>query len=289
MKAGQPVIRLDRTLAEMDLQRKLVQLEMLRSAKSQPQPPGSAAPSPAALAAAETEVALARTRLELHTIRSPIDGVVDRIACKLGQTLAMNVGSSLAVGLPVGEVVDVRELEAVVSLPTFEASRVHVGQTATVVACHVPHGQKNGKSPAVSGKVVFVGQVVDSQTGNLPVRIFIDNAAGRFAVGATVAASITVREKAQALVVLAAAVDDLGRGPRLRVVRQGLSFLLRPRLGLKNKTWVEVEGTNLAPGEPVIVEGGYNLPDGTPVVGQSKPPKELAAGEEEDEEGGGDS
>ena len=138
--------------------------------------------------------------------------------------------------------------------------------------------------------MIFVGQVIDPQTGNLPIRIFIDNAEGRFAVGATVAASITVREKPQALVVLTAALDNRGRTPRLHVVRQGMSFSLRPRLGLRNKTWVEVEGTNLVPGEPVIIEGGYNLPDGTPVAGPVKPPKDMAGDEEEeDEEGGGGS
>ena len=138
----------------------------------------------AALQAAETAVALARTRLELHTIRSPIDGVIDRIDCKLGQTLAINAGPIVAVGLPVGKVVNARQLEVVLSLPALDAAQLATGQAATVTLCEVPrvrkwklrkHEPAEPAAPAASGKVIFVGQVVDPQTGNLPARILIDN------------------------------------------------------------------------------------------------------------------
>ncbi len=297
VRAGQAVIQLDSKLAEMDLQRKLSQLEGLNSFRRQPQrlPRLEAGEeADAALQAAETAVALARTRLELHTIRSPIDGVIDRIDCKLGQTLAINAGPIVAVGLPVGEVVDARQLEVVLSLPALDAARVRTGQAATVTLCEVPrvrkwklrkHEPAEPAAPAASGKVIFVGQVVDPQTGNLPARILIDNPEGRFALGATVAAAITVREKGQALVVPAGAIDEGGDYPRLRVVRNRMSFVLWPRLGLKNKAWVEVEGTNLQPGEPIIAEGGYNLPDGTRVRAESVANLAQDSDEEEEERG----
>ena len=39
-----------------------------------------------------------------------------------------------------------------------------------------------------------------------------------------------------------------------------------PKLGLKDEHWIEVGGTDLKPDEPVVVEGGYNLPEGTEVA-----------------------
>ena len=62
------------------------------------------------------------------------------------------------------------------------------------------------------------------------------------------------------------AVQDIGEGPVLNVIRNGKSAVLHPRLGLRDKQWVEVLDTDVRPGEEVILEGGYNLPSGTAVV-----------------------
>jgi multidrug efflux pump subunit AcrA (membrane-fusion protein) len=210
------------------------------------------------IATAEAGVAVAQRQLDLLTLRSPIDGVIDRIACKLGQTLA--------VGALVAEVVEVKQLEVLAWLPAFEAARVHLGQSAEIRSGGASESKENLSNAAIPGKVTFVGGVVDPQTGSLPIRILIENSADHFALGQTVAAAIAVREKPDVLAVPTAALDDLGDGPRLNVVRDGKSVVLHPRLGIKNKEWVEIEGTDLKAGEAVVVEGGYNLPEGTKVA-----------------------
>jgi multidrug efflux pump subunit AcrA (membrane-fusion protein) len=207
---------------------------------------------------AEAGVDLARSQRDLLTLRSPIDGVVDRIACKLGQTLA--------VGAPIGEVVDTRQLNVLVWLPAFDAANIHIGQQAEVYSGDSPQRQNEGSElGTVSGKVSFVGHVVDPQTGSLPIRVMIDNPKSRFALGQTVTAAIAVREKADALAVPVEAVEDLGAGPQISVVRDAKTGVLHPRLGMRNKQWVEILDTDLKPGEAVIVEGGYNMPEGTKV------------------------
>ena len=65
------------------------------------------------------------------------------------------------------------------------------------------------------------------------------------------------------LQVPAAAILDLGEGPVLSVVRDGKSVVLHPEVGTSHEGWVAVSGTDLKEGEPVIVEGGYNLPERT--------------------------
>ncbi len=172
VKAGQPIIELDRSVAEADLAEKTANLESLKAAlallKSLPRPEERRAnelaveqarvaieraqvvvdklrpllarhevaeqqvfdaekaleaaqlqkdsaeatlhvmmigPRPEAVAEAEAKIKTAeglvefsKAHLEFHTIRSPIDGVLDSLTCHPGQTIA--------IGTPVGEVVD---------------------------------------------------------------------------------------------------------------------------------------------------------------------------------------
>ena len=88
-------------------------------------------PRPEAVAEAEGKiktadglVAFSQAHLDYHTIRAPIEGVLDSLTCHPGQTIA--------IGSPIGEVVDTRQVFASVWLPTRSASFVRVGQAARV-------------------------------------------------------------------------------------------------------------------------------------------------------------
>lgn len=199
-----------------------------------------------------------QARLDLHTIRAPIDGVLQDLTCHPGQTIAA--------GTPVGEIVDSRRLYVLAWLPARSAQLLRVGQKAKVdVGIAVEAGEEPPAEQLLPAEVVFVGQIADPQTGNLPVRCLVDNASARLAVGQTVGVSITVREDLQVLSVPDGAIFDLGEGPLLGVVRDGKSVELHPKLGTSHGGWIAVSDTDLQPGEPVIVEGGYNLKDETPV------------------------
>jgi RND family efflux transporter MFP subunit len=211
---------------------------------------------------ADALVALSRARLEFHTIRAPIDGTLDSLTCHPGQTVA--------IGTPIGEVVDTRRVFASVWLPSRSAGLVRVGQPARVVpadarrAATEESGTKADEE-GMTGKVAFVGRVADPQTGNLPCRLLVANPQGRLTIGQSVRVSIVVGEQKEALQVPVAAVLDLGEGPVLSVVRDGKAVVLHPTVREAHDGWVSVAGTDLKAGEPVIVEGGYNLPKDTPV------------------------
>ncbi len=236
-------------------------------------------PRPEAVAEAEGKiktadglVAFSQAHLDYHTIRAPIDGVLDSLTCHPGQTIA--------VGSPIGEVVDTRQAFASVWLPTRSASSVRVGQAARVrpADAREPSQDASGEEEqGMLGKVAFLGQVADPQTGNLPIRILVDDSRGRLTIGQSVRVSITVDEHKEALQVPAIAIVDLGEGPVLNVVRDGKSVVLHPEVGTPHGGWVAVSGTDLKEGEPVIVEGGYNLPEGTPV--KPAEPKTVAQAE----------
>lgn len=232
-------------------------------------------PKPEAVAEAEAKVKTAegavefsKAHLDFHTIRSPIDGVLDSLTCHPGQTIA--------IGTPVGEVVDTRQVLASVFLPTSSAFAVRVGQQAQVRTVDSRPEAAAGPTPS-SGQVDFVGRIADPQTGNLPVRVLVANPKGLLTVGQTVNLSITVDEQRGVLEVPSLSILDLGEGPVLTVVRDGRTALLHPEVGASQGGWVAISGTDLKEGEPVIVEGGYNLPEGTPVDASSKAATEKVA------------
>ena len=203
-------------------------------------------------------VTTAQARLALQTIRAPIDGVLDSLTCRLGQTIP--VGSS------VGEIVDNREVMAVAWIPVSRSQAIRVGQSAKVrTDSGVPAEGSGGTTTAHAGKVVYVGKIVDPQTGNIPVRVRIDNRTGDLVVGQTLAVSIEIESPTNKLCVPQDAIHDEGDDPAITVVRDGKAVVLHPQLGTRQDGWVAVTGTDLKEGEPVAVSGAYNLPDGTPV------------------------
>jgi RND family efflux transporter MFP subunit len=239
-------------------------------------------PRPEAVAEAEGKIKTAdalvdfsRAHLNYHTIRAPIDGVLDSLHCHPGQTIA--------VGSPIGEVVDSRQVYASVWLPPGSAQSVRVGQAARVqlsdTRAPVADSSATPGGRDMTGKVAFVGRVADPQTGNLPIRVLVDNPQGRLTIGQSLRVSIVVDERKDVLQVPAAAVLDLGEGPVLSVVRDGKTVVLHPEPSASHQGWIEVAGTDLKAGEPVIVEGGYNLPEKTAV----KTSDEKEEGKEKEE------
>ncbi len=234
-------------------------------------------PRPEAIAEAEGRIQTAeglvefsKAHLDFHTIRSPIDGVLDSLTCHPGQTIS--------IGSPIGEVVDTHQVYASVWLSPRLARGVGIGQSAVVHLSDETSAANEGES--LAGKVDFIGRVADPQTGNLPVRVLVENPKGQLALGQTVQVVIEREAKTDVLQVPVAAVLDLGDGPVVGVVREGKSVVLRPKVGTARDGWVAVSGTDLKEGEPVIVEGGYSLPEGTPVkVAGGEPTKAVARAE----------
>ena len=219
-------------------------------------------PRPQAIAEAKTRIDVAQTavdtakaQVEQLTIRSPIAGVLNSLTCQLGQTLS--------VGTAVGEVVDSRRLNVVVWLSVADAQRREGGANGpdSRLRCGRPgpcrdRGQSEGHR---QGGRSADGQSPRSHPGRKRRRQ-ADARPGRFGNDR--------RPRGKSLSPCRSeAVHDLGEGSVISVVRDGKTVVLHdPKLGLKDEHWIEVGGTDLKPDEPVVVEGGYNLPEGTEVA-----------------------
>lgn len=215
--------------------------------------PEAVAEAEAKIKTAEGLVEFSKAHLDFHTIRAPIAGVLDSLTCHPGQTIS--------VGAMIGEVVDTRQVYATVWLSSHSSRSARVGQVSRVDPADGPESDGAG----IKGQVAYVGQVADPQTGNLPVYVLVENPGGRLTLGQTVRVTITVEERSDVLTVPVAAVVDQGEGPVLSVVRDGKTVALHPEVGSPHGGRVEITKTDLKEGELVIVEGGYNLPEGTAV------------------------
>ena len=125
-------------------------------------------------------------------------------------------------------------------------------------------------SDSFAGSVDFVGQAVDPQTGNVPVRVLVENPEKRLRLGQTVTVVITVLKRSDVLAVPIEAITDQAEGPLLSVVRDGKAVLKVPQIGDKDQGWVELTyADDIKPGELVVTEGNYGLPDDAPVIVKS--------------------
>lgn len=228
--------------------------------------PEAVAEAQSKIKVAEEAVKLSQARLELHTIRAPIEGVIDSLTCRLGQTIA--------IGTTIGEVIDNRQILGAAWLPVSRSQVVRVGQTAQIQVA-TPQSATTSADDAlktIAGRIIFVGRIADAQTGNMPVQVLADNSRGDLVVGQTLNMAILVEQPTPRLAVPVAAIHDEGQGSVITVVRDGKAVLLHPQLGATQSDWIAVSDTDLKEGEPVIVEGGYNLPEGTAVTTETASP-----------------
>jgi RND family efflux transporter MFP subunit len=115
--------------------------------------------------AAEAELSLAQAELTLYTVTASIDGEV--------AWLDVSPGTVTWPGTLIwGEIVDLRELDVRCELSPVQAEQVAAGQSAEIWL--------DGKVEAAgTGKVVFVGNAADRNSGFIPVVVRVANPQGR--------------------------------------------------------------------------------------------------------------
>jgi membrane fusion protein (multidrug efflux system) len=198
----------------------------------------------ASVRAAQAAVSTARNQLERSELRAPFDGVVARISAASGEP----VDSSRTV-VEVART-EVLELRAPVS-PQLSGV-LHAGQRVLL-------------DQGVEALVLAVAPVVDAATGSLLVRIRVPNANGALKANSVARARIVVDVHRGALLVPKAAVVGSGESSAVEVVEQGKAKSVPVKLGYDDGERVEIL-KGLKEGDQAVVQGGYAVPDGTPVA-----------------------
>lgn len=214
---------------------------------------------------AQAEAVLARKRLDLKfaTVSAPIAGRVDQAQVSEGALVSTTDTTPMATVQQIDQVyVDVRE-----SATSLERWRHALGSQLAPGADGVPVQvlDSSGKAYGLSGKILFSGISVDASTGNVLLRVQVDNPKRQLLPGMYVLARVPRAQHTDALSVPQqavlrrdgqASVWVVGANEQVKRVAVELGELVERRYRI-------VSG--LSAGQRVVIEGLDRLAEGAVV------------------------
>lgn len=211
---------------------------------------------------AEGQMRAAEAQLSYSQIRSPIDGVVtDR---------PLYAGDLATANQPILTVMNLSRLIAKAHIPQSEAATLKVGDPAELKVA--------GLDEPVKGKVTLVSPALD--TGSTTIEVWAEAAKPNPALkpGMTVEVSMTAKTAKDAITIPASALFKNEDGSNY-VMTAGSDLLAHQKpvqVGVRNDSMAQII-VGLSAGDPVIVSGGYSLPDKTKIKIEAPGGTESAA------------
>ena len=163
----------------------------------------------------------------------------------------------LSGGKPMFRIINTRILELTVAVPSAEMGTVHVGQLLTFLTDAI-----SGKT--FTGKVMFINPVVNEADRSVKVVAEVENANEELKGGLFVKGRIVTGKRNNILSIPRSALlswDVAARKGELYVVNGDIANRQAVRTGSVMGDFVEIT-SGLAPGDPVVTRGGFNLKDG---------------------------
>lgn len=187
-------------------------------------------------------------QLSYTDIRSPINGVVTDRPYYAGET-------PLA-GTPLFTIMDTSSVTVRAHFAQSEAALLKPGDAATITApgnLHVP------------GKVTLVSPALDPSSTTVEIWVTAHNPDGRLRPGSNVEVSIVAGTVSDAIVVPVSALQKTPEGADIvMTVRDNRAQQVPVETGIRQGDRVQIT-KGLSPGETVIVNGAYALPNNTAV------------------------
>jgi HlyD family secretion protein len=200
---------------------------------------------------AEGHYRAAAAQLSYSEIRSPIDGVVtDR---------PLYVGDLATANQPILTVMDISSLIAKAHIPQSEAAQLKVGDPALI---KVADGQD-----LVEGRISLVSPALDPGSTTIEVWVETRKPTSLLKPGMTVGIEVTAKSVKDAVVVPSTAVFKNAEGAYYVLVAgdDKKAHQKVVQLGVKNTELTQIT-SGINAGDPVIISGGYAVPDGTSIV-----------------------
>jgi len=203
---------------------------------------------------ARAEIARLEDDLERSVVRAPFTGVVVAEHCQ--------VGTWLAVGAPVVEMLDLALLEVVVEVPERHYAETRIGARPQITFAALPE-------LVTTGRVTARIPRADPQARTFPVKIRIDNPGGQIGVGMLATVALPAGVARAAILVPKDAVIRRGDQRLVFVVQTSdegtpVARLLPVTLGASAGAWVAVHG--IEAGASIITRGNERLRSDTPVA-----------------------
>ena len=256
VRAGQPLVRIDRDraalqVAQADAQVRKLEANYRRASQLVEQKMVSVNDVDQLrfdLENARASLRLARLEQSYGTVTAPISGVVSARNIKLGNLVQINT--------PIFTIVDNSRLEATLNAPEREIETLKAGQAVQLNVDALP-----GKT--FEGRIDRVSPVVDSGSGTFRVICAFDGG-GLLQPGMFGRIRINYDQRADALVIPRTALLEDGGTPAVFTVKGGKAVRSELKLGYVDGEWVEVRD-GLRAGDPVVVAGKSALREGSAV------------------------
>jgi membrane fusion protein (multidrug efflux system) len=192
---------------------------------------------------------LAEIELKKSLVTAPLDGTV--------KTRAVNVGEFLNKGQLIAEILDVRQVRAVIHVPEREVRFIQPGGPVGVTFDALPGAR-------FDGAVRVVGLEADLKTRTFPVEVELDNRGGQLRAGMLARVEAPLQAYRDQVLVPRHAVLEREQGRYVYVAQDGAAVERRIETGASSGGNVQVL-RGLAPGELLIVTGQQRLTPGEPV------------------------
>jgi multidrug efflux system membrane fusion protein len=137
----------------------------------------------------------------------------------------------------------------------------------------------------MTGQVSLVSRASDPTNRTVEVWVTLGNGAGALRANGAAQITIAAQTKTDAIVVPAAAVTlestNADEGTVMVVDTSNVAHETKVTVGIRTPEFVEI-AAGLQPGETVVIEGNYALPDGTKVeISEDKKEEDSGAASEE--------
>lgn len=203
--------------------------------------------------AAQTNTKQFETELSFTEVHSPISGVV--------ANRYLNTGDTADLTTPIAQIVQLQTVLVNAALPADSPERLRVGQHAQIKS--VAH-----EDEVFDGIIKSISPVVDTSTNTIRVQLQCQNRGDALRESQAVSVSvINSTDRAKILIPSTALVPDPENPDRamVYVVKDGKATRVPVVKGTTEGSNVEILN-GLAPGQTIIAQGAYGLPNDSAVV-----------------------
>jgi len=202
------------------------------------------------LTSAKGKLLNSEAQLSYSEVRSPIDGyITDR---------PLYPGEMASTAAPLLTIMDISQIVAKAHIPQSDALLLHKGDKATISLA--------GLETPIAGRVSLISPALDPNSTTVEVWVQAPNAGQQLRPGTTAQIAITAQTVKDALVVPSAALLD-AKGDEAKVLvvdEKSLANSRDVKTGIQSGQQVQIV-SGLKPGEVVVTEGAFGLPDKTKV------------------------
>jgi multidrug efflux pump subunit AcrA (membrane-fusion protein) len=199
---------------------------------------------------AEGHYHAATAQLSYSEIRSPIDGVVtDR---------PLYVGDLAVANQPILTIMDISALVAKAHIPQSDAAQMKVGDAAQI--------KFEGEQEPVEARVTLVSPALDPGSTTVEVWVETRKPSASIKPGMSVSIEITAKTVKDAIAVPSNAIFKNAEGAYYVLVAgtDKKAHQKAVQLGVRNSELTQIT-TGINAGDPIVVSGGYAVPDGTAI------------------------